>query len=660
MKYKFHTIQIYDRINMVIIMKGDKNMNIVSMENISKSYGDRVLFKDANLTITDLDKIGLIGVNGTGKSTFLKIIANIESSETGNISYLKNCRIEYLSQNPKFDPEATILEQIFKGSSDAMQLLRDYEHTLDLLSTTPDNTTYQERLIQLSTHIKAKNLWDFESQVKTILTRLGIHNFDKKMGTLSGGQKKRVALASALISPSDLLILDEPTNHMDNSTIDWLEKYLETRKGALLMITHDRYFLNRVVNKTIELDCTQLYTYTGNYSEFIEKKLERQALEMTLEKKRLNLYKSELAWIRTGARARSTKQKARIQRFEVIKNSKVQINNSKINISASSSRLGKKIIEIDNISKSFGDQKIIDDFSYTLLKDDRIGIIGNNGIGKSTLLNIIVGTLSPDEGNIHIGKTVKIGYFSQESEDMNINLRAIEYIKEIAEYITTSDGTTISASQLMETFLFSKDMQWTYISRLSGGERRRLFLLRILMKEPNILILDEPTNDLDIDTLNILENYMESFNGAILSVSHDRYFLDRTCTKIFSFEGQGTIIESTGNYTDFMNKKMEEETTKHTYNKFPKPSNNAKPKINQKPKFTYKEKLEYEKIDSEIEILEDKLSQVDNNIAQVTTDFVKLQELSILKEQLEDDLLSKMERQEYFKKLEDDIKNYKS
>ncbi|PKM52176.1 MAG: ABC transporter [Firmicutes bacterium HGW-Firmicutes-7] len=630
---------------------------ILSIENISKSYGIKRLFDNISFTVTDADKIGLIGINGTGKSTLLKIIAGLETADSGNISYSRGVKIEYLPQNPNYDLASTILEQVFKGDSPSMKLLRSYEEVLLAIDHKPSDVLLQQQLLKLSNEMKALDLWDIESQVKTILTKLGITDFNKKMAHLSGGQKKRVALASALITPCDLLILDEPTNHMDNSTIDWLEKYLENRKGSLLMITHDRYFLDRVVNKTIELDKSQLYSYDGNYTLFVEKKMERQALENASERKRLNLYRNELEWMRRGARARTTKQKARIQRFEDIENNEKVVDNDKINISVGHSRLGNKIIELQNISKSYTQQPLIKDFSYILLRDDRIGIIGDNGIGKSTLLNIITGKVTINKGSIDMGSTVKIGYFSQESEEMPLNLRAIEYIKETAEYITNGAGIKISASQLMETFLFTGDMQWTLISSLSGGERRRLYLLKILIEEPNILILDEPTNDLDIDTLKILEDYMDGFKGAVVTVSHDRYFLDRTCKKIFAFEGEGKITEYPGNYSDYLLNKPDS----LALNQSKAPIKSKQDNINnqsKKPKFTYKEKLEFEKIDQEIESLEMILIKIDEDLQQNATDFVKLQELTEKKDKTEEDLLYKMERQEYFMLLEEEIKSF--
>ncbi|MBC7960005.1 MAG: ABC-F family ATP-binding cassette domain-containing protein, partial [Vallitaleaceae bacterium] len=609
-------------------------MTLLTIENISKSYGERILFENATFTINDTDKIGFIGINGTGKSTLLKIIAGFETTDTGIVSYSKGMTIEYLPQNPVYDFEATILEQVFKGNSEAMKLMRNYENTLEAIDLDPNSEKLQEQLLKYTNEMKTMDLWDLESQVKTILTKLGISNFHQKMSQLSGGLKKRVALASALIAPCDLLILDEPTNHMDNTTIDWLEGYLEARKGGLLMITHDRYFLDRVVTRTIELDNGSLYSYPGNYSLFVEKKIERQQIETGLERKRLNLYRNELEWMRRGAKARTTKQKARIQRFDAIENANFAPSEEKMAISVAHSRLGNKIIEMSNLSKSYTNKPLIKRFSYVVLRDDRIGIIGDNGIGKSTLLNLITGKLTPDEGTIEQGTTVKIGYFSQESEDMPTGMRAIEYIKDAAEFITTADGSRLSASQLMETFLFTGDQQWTTISRLSGGERRRLYLLKILMSEPNILILDEPTNDLDIDTLKILESYMDDFRGAVITVSHDRYFLDRTCKKIFAFEGEGKITEYAGNYSDYLLHKPEDLVFTPIKKMAEKPSSDdVKPK---KPKFTFAEKSEFDGIDLEIAKLEEQLLNVEKALVTHSTDFVRLQELSEEKNSLED------------------------
>jgi len=639
-------------------------MHILTLEGISKSYSDKTLFEDINFSINDTDKIGLIGINGTGKTTLLKIIAGVETPDTGNIIQMKNLRIGFLSQTPEFKPEVTILEQVFHGDAEVLKLIRDYEAVTEELSNTPENETLMQQQLDLMQKMNAQNAWELESQVKTVLTKLGVHNFKALMGTLSGGQKKRVALAQALITPCDLLILDEPTNHMDNETIDWMESFLKTRKGALLMITHDRYFLDNVSNKTIELDHGSLFSYDGNYTVFVEKKIERQQLAESSERKRQNLYKQELAWIRRGAKARSTKQKARIQRFEDLQDTSFNRGDGSVEISVAHTRLGKKIMEIENLTKGFDGKTLIKDFSYTLLPDDRIGIVGPNGAGKSTLLNMLTGKLKADSGSIDIGTTVKIGYFSQESEELDESMRAIEYIREFGENVTTSDGTKITASQMMEKFLFDKDLQWTEISRLSGGEKRRLYLLSILIKSPNVLILDEPTNDLDIDTLKVLEMYLDEFRGAVITVSHDRYFLDRTSKRIFAFEKDAKVLEHTGNYADYVEFKkniLEQENLDQKQAEKEKPNTSAKTFIGEKKlKFTYQESKDFETLEDLIDTLDTQISEIDEQMSTITTDFVKLNELSMKKEELEETLLEKMERFEYLTDLNDQIQAQKN
>ena len=630
-------------------------MNILNARSLSKSYGEKILFSDISFSVNEGEKIGIIGINGTGKSSLLKILAGVDAPDAGNVVSKSDTKIEFLSQNPEFDPEATVIEQIFKSDSPAIKLIKEYETSTELLIKSPDDQKLQKLVNSLTDKINAINGWELESQVKTILTKLGIHDFDFKMKVLSGGQQKRVSLAATLITPCDILILDEPTNHMDNDTIDWLENHLKGRKGALVMVTHDRYFLDRVANKTLELENSCVYSYPGNYSYFLEKRMERRSMENSLERKRKNLYRKELEWIRAGCPARSTKQKSRIQRFESLEDdiSNASTTSYELDISLSQSRLGKKTIELIKISKSFGEKKIINDFSYTFLRDDRVGIIGNNGTGKSTLLNIISGIITCDSGSIDIGNTVKIGYFSQNSDDMDTSLKAIEYIKESAEFVRTSDGSKISASQMMERFLFNSTMQWSYIKTLSGGERRRLFLLKILMNEPNVLILDEPTNDLDIDSLNVLEAYIEDFSGIVISVSHDRYFLDRTCERIFSYEGNGKILEHTGNYSDY--KKFKEISLNESQISKEK---NQPSKDNRKPrqdrlKFTFKEKEEYQSIESEIENIEERLADIIKKMDAFSHDFEKLNSLLKEKELVEEELLYKMERFEYL----DDLNN---
>jgi len=624
-------------------------MNLMTLENISKSYSEKILLKDISLGINEGEKIGIIGVNGTGKSTLLKIIAGVEVPDDGTIIKANRVRVEYLPQNPDYNEDFTVLQQVFKGTSSEMKLLLEYEETLTALSNNY-NDNLNSKLISLQEKIDALNLWDLESEAKAVLTKLGITNFNQKVKELSGGQRKRVSLASALITPCELLILDEPTNHLDNDTIDYLEEYLNSRRGSLIMITHDRYFLDRVSNRIIELDKGRLFSYDGNYSTFLEKKMERLALEASMEEKRQNLIRKELAWVKRGAKARTTKQKARLQRFDELVNKDTYTPDEKMDISVGSTRLGKKIIEIHHISKKFDNKVLIDDLDYTIARTDRIGIIGKNGMGKSTLIKILNGEILPDSGHIEIGETVKIGCFSQDDSHIHPDMRAIDYVKEASDYIETADGTKISASQMCEKFLFNSTMQYSFIGNLSGGERRRLHLLRTLMLAPNVLLLDEPTNDLDIATLNILEDYLDEFNGIVITVSHDRYFLDRICNKIFAYEGVGKIHIFTGNYSDYsIYREIQgiefKEDVKESYEKTP--SKKEKPKPSKKLKFTYNEQREFETIDSDIEKLEHKIESLESDSIKFATDFVKLQEILNEKANAEAELEHKYERWEY-------------
>ena len=640
-------------------------MNLMTLENISKSYSEKTLLKDISLGINEGEKIGLIGINGTGKSTLLKIIAGAEEAESGTITKANKVRVEYLPQNPEYDEEATVLEQVFKGTSAEMKLLGEYEEVLEKINTSFDENL-NKKLLSLQEKIDALNLWDLESEAKAVLTKLGINDYTQKIKELSGGQRKRVSLASALITPCELLILDEPTNHLDNDTIDWLEEYLNASKFSLLMITHDRYFLDRVTNRIIELDKGRLFSYDGNYSLFLEKKMERMAIESSMEEKRQNLIRTELAWVRRGAKARTTKQKARLQRFDELTNREVITPDEKMDISVGSSRLGNKIIEIHNISKTFGDKTVINNLEYTLARHDRIGIIGKNGQGKSTLIKILNGELTPDSGEIEIGETVKIGCFTQDDAHMDLNMRAIDYVKEASDYIETADGTKISASQMCERFLFNSTMQYTLIGKLSGGERRRLHLLRTLMLAPNVLLLDEPTNDLDIETLNRLEDYLDEFKGVVISVSHDRYFLDRICNKIFAYEGNGNIHIFTGNYSDYLIYKeiqgIEFEEAQKTKKKEVehKGVKKEKPKNDKKLKFSYNEQREFDTIDADIEKLENKIAELEENTSKFATNFTKLQEILDEKANLEKELEYKYERWEYLNKLAEEIASSKN
>ena len=639
-------------------------MNLITLENISKSYSEKILANNVSLGINEGEKIGLIGVNGTGKSSFLKIVAGVEEPDEGTVTKGNRVRIEYLAQTPDYDDNATVLEQVFKGNSEEMRILREYEELLEKIDKGEVNGDDSERLIRLQGKIDALNLWDMESEAKNVLTKLGITNFEEKVGNLSGGQKKRIMLAAALITPCELLILDEPTNHLDNETISWLEEYLNSRKGALLMITHDRYFLDRVTNRILELDRGRLFSYDGNYSVFLEKKMERIAIEKASEEKRQNLMRKELAWVRRGAKARTTKQKARLQRFDELVNQEGFIENENIEISVMGTRLGKKIIEIEHLNKSFGDKKIVDDFNYIVLRSDRIGIVGPNGIGKSTLMGMIEGKVKPDSGEIIKGETVKIACFSQEDTHMHPEMRAIDYIKEAGEYLQTATGERITASQMCEKFLFDGTLQWTMIGMLSGGERRRLHLLRVLMEAPNVLLLDEPTNDLDIETLNRLEDYLDDFGGVVITVSHDRYFLDRICNKIFSYEGNGKIDIYTGNYGDYLLSK-EEEVVNNKEKEVAVDKNKKEPSVDKNKnkgkvlKFSFKEQREFETIDEEIMTLEEKIEELDSLMAKHASEYGRLQELMEEKSKVEEELAFKYERWEYLNELAAQIEENK-
>ncbi|MBN2259234.1 MAG: ABC-F family ATP-binding cassette domain-containing protein [Clostridiales bacterium] len=620
-------------------------MNILSIEKISKSYSEKILFDEISLGIDDTDKIGLIGINGTGKSTFLKVVAGIEKPDKGKIVKGNNVKVAYLFQSPEFESGTTVLEQVFKGNSPVMQLIRAYENALQKMEIDTEDKDTEKRLMDLIHQMDVMDAWSVETEAKAVLMKLGISDFHAMVDKLSGGQRKRVAMASVLITPSDLLILDEPTNHIDNDTVDWLEKYIGKRKGALLMVTHDRYLLDRISNKIIELDGGNLYSYQANYTKYLEMKLEREALAESSERKKQNLIRRELAWIQRGAKARSTKQKARIDRFKELTENNGKTYDVEMEMGVGFSRLGRKIIEIENIYKRFECCEVVRNFSYILLRDDRVGIIGPNGCGKSTLVKMIAGELMPDKGIIDRGETVKIGYFSQENTEMDKSLRVIEYIREIAEYITTESGM-ISASQMLERFLFPPEVQWTPISKLSGGELRRLHLLGILMKTPNILILDEPTNDLDIQTLTILESYLDEFQGAVIAVSHDRYFLDRVVDKIFSFEGNGSIKQYNGNYSDYLSVALESYTApRNDERRKNADKNDDKKEENKiKLKFTYKEQKEFDEIDDKIALIEENISKLESEMSTIKSDFEKLQKLVKEKEKFEKMLEDAIER----------------
>lgn len=626
-------------------------MNLLTVEGISKSFGDKKIFDDITFGIDEGDRIGLIGINGTGKSTLLKIVAGNESADSGQIVKKNGLRIGYLPQTPDFDPEDTVLGQVFNCDSPVINLIKEYEQAVREVELTGSEES-QKALYALNDKMDAADAWNIESDAKTILTKLNIPDFYKKAGTLSGGQLKRMALARALITPVDLLILDEPTNHIDNDSVEWLEKYLAKYKGALLMVTHDRYFLDRIVNKTLELDEAKLYSYTTNYSGFLEAKAEREELAAAAERKRRNFLRTEIEWVRRGAQARTTKQKARLERFKEVSEMKFSKEKDSLEIGSVASRMGRKTIIAENISKSFDGVKYIDDFSYIILKHDRIGIIGPNGCGKSTLVNMLTGNLEPDSGKVECGETIKIGLFSQHNETMDPAQRVIDYIRDTAEYVLTTEGR-ISASQMLEKFLFNPSMQYSPIGKLSGGEKRRLYLLKVLIEAPNILFLDEPTNDLDIETLAILEDFLDVFNGAVVAVSHDRYFLDKTVDRIFAFEGNGKITQYEGGYSDYLRQYEQ----RHTEEVQPKPvSQKAERTSSPKPlKMSYQEQKDYETINDRIENLENAIAETEDEMSKITSDYVKLQELSEKKSALEAELEEAYDRWVYLSELAEKI-----
>lgn len=625
---------------------------ILSAENLGHSYGVRTLFKNISFNIEEGDKIGVIGVNGTGKSTLLRDIATGEPGE-GKITKNGTCVIEYLPQDPAFDPDATVLEQVFRGESPQLDVVRRYEEAVQQAEAEPENKAARQKLLALQQEMDSKFAWQMESEAKAVLDKLGITDLQQPMKELSGGQRKRVALAGVLVRPSDLLILDEPTNHMDNETVAWLEEVLQKRKGALLMVTHDRYFFDRVVNRTLEIDGGEGYLYTGNYSLFLQKREERRIAAAGAAQRLRNVYRRELAWISRGAEARRTKSKERIERFNELKK---EVNNIKteqqLEISSVGSRLGKTIIECEHIGLDYGGKTYIDDFNYVLLRNDRIGIVGPNGSGKSSLMDIIAGRLAPTRGTVKVGQTVKIGYFAQHSEFKDADCRVLEYIKNVSDYIETADGTRITAAQMLERFLFPPELQWVPVSKLSGGEKRRLYLLSVLMSAPNVLILDEPTNDLDIPTLSILEDYLDTFNGAVIAVSHDRYFLDRFAGKIFAFMGGGEVRQFIGDYSCYEQVRTEAQNLARQQERA---QSTVKPQQREEkqraPKMTYKEKLEYEQIEQVIAQAEAELKMTEMEINACGTDFVKLTELTAKQQELTQRISDLTDRWAYLEEL---------
>ncbi|SFT72689.1 ATP-binding cassette, subfamily F, uup [Selenomonas sp. GACV-9] len=628
---------------------------IITIENFAKSYGEKQLFQGVNFSMDEGDKVGIVGINGTGKSTFLKAIAGLTPVDEGTMITMKGLRIEYLAQDKVFDPENTVLMEVFRGMTPLMQALRGYELALAEAARHPEDKAVQQQIMTYTAKIDELDGWQIESAAKTVLTKLGIGDYTAKAGTLSGGQQKRLALATALIQPCDLLLLDEPTNHLDSETIVWLEEYLKGQKCAVLMVTHDRYFLDHTAAKILELDKGQAYTYSGNYSDFLEQKAARIEREQASEQKRQNFLRNELKWLRRGAQARSTKQKARIERYEEVKNQSVDLDRGTVEIGLAGSRLGRTVIELDHVHYEVDGQIIIKDFSYTLLRNDRVGILGPNGTGKSTLLNILSGRLQPTSGTVTIGQTVKIGYFTQRNVEMDERLRAIEYIQEAAHHITLADGTRISASQLMERFLFPGNLQWTPISRLSGGEKRRLYLLRVLMEEPNVLLLDEPTNDLDLETMAVLEAFIDDFRGAIVFVSHDRFFVDRLAEKVFAYEDDGTLTMYAGGYSYYKEKlaaraAVEQQETVREVQPVKGQARSA-PRTEAKPKLTFKEQKEYAEIEGIIASKEGELKVVQLQMAQNAADYGRLNELSKEESRLQAELEQLMERWAYLEEI---------
>ena len=600
-------------------------MNILNIEHVSKVFGEKIIFDDVSYGIHQGDKIGIIGINGTGKTTILKIIAGLEEPDEGQVIMQNGLRITYLPQNPEFPPNATILDYVADG--------------------------------------KWQKDWATASEAANVLNKLGITNHEEKIEHLSGGQKKRVALARTLVNPADILILDEPTNHIDNEMASWLEDYLRKFRGALVMVTHDRYFLDRVTNKILEISHGKLYSYEANYSKFLELKAQREEMEMAGERKRQSVLRMELEWAKRGCRARSTKQRARLERLEALKNGTAPVTDQRVEMDSVETRMGKKTIELHHVSKSFGEKKVVDDFTYIILRNQRLGIIGPNGCGKSTLMKMIAGILKPDAGEIEWGDTIKIGYFAQEVPDMDRNLRVIDYIREVAEYIPTKDGK-ISASMMLERFLFDSAMQYTPVEKLSGGEKRRLYLLKVLMEAPNVLILDEPSNDIDIPTLTILEDYLDSFSGIVVAVSHDRYFLDNMADRIFAFEGEGHLVQYEGGYTDYLEARErkladmpEEEGSLIKKDKSSK--NDWKQNRKEKLKFTFKEQREFETIDEDIEKLEERIASLEEEMMKNATNSGKLREIVEEKEAAEKALEEKMDRWVYLNDLAERIEAQK-
>ena len=605
-------------------------MSVITLQSVKKDFGIKEILKDASFSLDATDKVGLIGTNGSGKSTLLKMIAGIESIDSGQILCTSGSKIIYLPQQPDLDENRTVLEQIFADSGEQMTLVREYEELSDKLAHYPEDSQIMSRLSVVMQRMDATNAWELETNAKIILSRLGITDFDAPIGSLSGGYRKRIALATALLAEPDVLLMDEPTNHLDALSVEWLQSYLNRFRGALFLITHDRYFLDKVTNRIIEIDRGDVYNYAGNYSYYLEKKALAEESAISTQRKHQGVLRRELEWLKRGPKARSTKQKARIQRVQAMRETEFKQTQGKVDISTVSRRIGKKVIDLYNISKAYDDRILIKDFTYEFSPEDRIGIIGGNGAGKSTLMNIITGRVEPDAGKVEIGSTIHIGYFDQHSEELltalDENQRVIDYIKEDGECVQIADGTKITASQMLERFLFPGNQQYAPIHKLSGGEKRRLFLLRILISAPNVLILDEPTNDLDVQTLAVLEDYLEDFSGSVIVVSHDRYFLDRTVDTIFALEAGGSLRQYPGNYSVYLDYKKAEEAQQATVNTKEKTKNSPETKVTSQTKdvetkkrrrLSNWEKREFAELEGKIAQLEDEKTQAEQELTHV-------------------------------------------
>lgn len=614
-------------------------MEILAVTALSKSFGDKDLFNHIDFSIETGERIGLVGVNGTGKSTFLKVLAGVEPKDSGQVRHPKAFSLSYLAQEATLNEELSVLDEIYTGEAEVIVAMRAYEYARTALENNPLDVTIQRTFQQEQERLDRLKAWDQETQAKTILSKLGIKDYYVQIKQLSGGQKKRVALAKALIQPADLLILDEPTNHLDHQAIEWLEKFLPSYQGALILVTHDRYFLNRVTNRIYELDKGNLYRYVGNYETYLEKKQLRLMEADTQREKHANTLKKELAWLKAGVKARTTKQKARIDRVHEMKAQTFEKKQQAIELNVGAKRLGNDVLHLESVSKRFDGQLLFDPFSFLVKPKDRIGIVGPNGSGKSTLLHLITGKLEPDSGEINVGETVKFGYYTQDHSEMDENLKIIEYIRKTADVLSTSDGQTITAEQMLERFLFSRSEQWTYIHRLSGGEKRRLYLLKVLMEEPNVLLLDEPTNDLDTETLAILEEYLEQFPGVVITVSHDRYFLDKVVEQLWVFHNNKAVSTYYGNYSAFLNETKEtEQSTKEQ---------KQKPALKErKRKLSYHEQKEWATIEEDIALLEDKIEQEKEAIINAGSDSEKVRHHYDLQLSYEEALDEKMDRWE--------------